>query len=86
MRQILNLDIPGKVLINVDCKKITLFELPCPAKIISIKLDYKLLDFEILESNVVIIKSEINFSGDDIFEIELDIEDQYLIYYLNWKK
>jgi hypothetical protein len=86
MYQIIGVDIPGRYFIDINNKRLILVDLPCPFKVVSVKNNDLILDFENFNSNIIDIKSDVNLLDNDNFEIILDIEEHNKISYSNWKK
>ena len=88
MKQLLGVDIPGSYIIDTECRRVILTDLPCKVQPVSVRNTTLDIFWEIspnLKSTLIPIPEGFQISGSDVLEIILDVAEEDFIYYCNWK-
>ena len=89
MLQILGVDIPGAYISDLDCHRVVLVGLPCPVIPVSIRnLDNdSILQIESNSpSNMISIPAEFPLRSSRSLEITLEVAEEDMVNYRNWKE
>jgi hypothetical protein len=89
MLQILGVDIPGSCMLDPDCHRLILTGLPCPVIPVSIRNKETDSVWQILATSpatMISIPEEFQAKTSDSLEITLEVAEENMVNYRNWKE